>query len=121
MIFTPVFFCNIGITTKFTGIGMDTVAFGVCFILAGLLGKVVGCGGSALLCKYTPKDSMRIGVGMMVRAEVALVSAQKGVENGIIDSSIMPFIVFLIIITSFLTPVILKNSYSKEKKTPSDS
>lgn len=115
MIFTPVFFCNIGITTKFTGIGKDMLAFGICFILAGILGKVLGCGGSALLCKYKWKDAFRVGIGMMVRAEVALVSAQKGVENGIIHSSIMPFIVLMIIVTSFLTPVILKSSYGKEK------
>ena len=51
---------------------------------------------------------------MMARAEVALVCAQKGVENGMIKSSIMPFILMLIIISSFVTPMILKKSYKKE-------
>lgn len=114
MIFVPVFFANIGMTTKFDGMNGAMAGFGVCFILAGLVGKAVGCGGTALACKYSVKDALRIGVGMMARAEVALVCAQKGVENGLVDSAIMPFILILIILTSFLTPLILKISYKKE-------
>lgn len=113
MIFTPVFFANIGMTVKFNSINTSMILFGICFILAGLLGKVLGCAGASLLCRYSPKDSLRVGVGMMARAEVALVCAQKGVENGMINSAIMPFILMLIIISSFVTPMILKKSYKK--------
>lgn len=118
MIFTPVFFSNIGITTEFGAIDGGMVAFGICFILAGLIGKVMGCGGAAAICKYGLKDSFRVGVGMMARAEVALVCAQKGVENGMISSSIMPFIVLMIIISSFATPIILRKMYRGELETP---
>lgn len=118
MIFTPVFFSNIGITTEFGAIDGGMVAFGICFILAGLIGKVMGCGGAAAICKYGLKDSFRVGVGMMARAEVALVCAQKGVENGMISSSIMPFIVLMIIISSFATPIILRKMYRGELDTP---
>lgn len=114
MVFTPVFFCNIGITTKFTGFNSAMILFGVCFIIAGIIGKVAGCGAAALMCKYKLKDSLSVGIGMMARAEVALVSAQKGVENGIIGSEIMPFIVALIVITSFATPIALKFLNPKE-------
>ena len=118
MIFTPVFFSNIGITTEFGSIDGGMVAFGICFILAGLIGKVMGCGGAAAICKYGVKDSFRVGVGMMARAEVALVCAQKGVENGMISSSIMPFIVLMIIISIFATPIILRKMYRGELDTP---
>lgn len=114
MIFTPVFFANIGLTITFGGIGKNMVLFGICFILAGILGKVLGCGGMSLLCGYKGKDALRIGVGMMARAEVALVCAQKGVESGIIDSTIMPFILIMIIITSFVTPITLRATYRHE-------
>jgi Kef-type K+ transport system membrane component KefB len=53
---------------------------------------------------------------MMARAEVALVTAQKGLENGIIDNTIMPFIVIMIIVTSFVTPVLLQRAYKDEPK-----
>ncbi|MGN1096144.1 MAG: cation:proton antiporter [Eubacteriales bacterium] len=114
MIFTPVFFANIGITTEFSAIKGSFAVFGICFIIAGLVGKVAGCGGMALACRYGARDSLKVGIGMMARAEVALVCAQKGVENNMIDSAIMPFIVILIIISSFATPIILRRLYKKE-------
>lgn len=118
MIFTPVFFANIGITTQITSIDSGMIWFGLLFIVVGLVGKVIGCGGTALLCRYGLKDSFRVGIGMMARAEVALVCAQKGVEIGMISSSIMPFIVVLIILSSFVTPILMRASYKKELASP---
>ncbi len=117
MLFTPVFFANIGITSEFNFTDPKLVFFGLCFVLAGIVGKVAGCSLSALCCRYSGKDSLRIGLGMMARAEVALVCCQKGVDSGIIANSIMPFVVLLIIITSFITPVLIKATYKKESQT----
>lgn len=116
MLFGPVFFGNIGLTTQFTGIDGSLALFGLCFIVAGILGKFIGCGLGAKICGFSLSDSMKTGVGMMVRAEVALICAQKGVENGLINPAIMPFIVLLIIITSFAAPVLLKLLYKHDEK-----
>ena len=51
---------------------------------------------------------------MMARAEVCLICAQKGVDASIISSSIMPFILLLIVLTSFITPLLLKLTYKGE-------
>ena len=115
MVFGPVFFANIGINADFSGLNLTVLAFGVCFLLAGIVGKVLGCGLTARLCGYSTRDSLRVGVGMVVRAEVALICAQRGVDSGIIDASILPFILVLIIVTSFLAPVFLKLSYDWER------
>ncbi len=115
MVFGPVFFANIGITADFSGLNLASLAFGACFILAGIVGKVLGCGLAARLCGYSARDSLRVGVGMVVRAEVALICAQRGVDSGIIDASILPFVLVLIILTSFLAPVVLKISYDWER------
>lgn len=114
MIFVPIFFGNIGITTNFSGMNPHLFLFGALFIIVGLLGKIVGCGGAAMLCRYSVKDSLKVGIGMMARAEVALVTAQKGVEFGIIDTTIMPFIVLLIIVSSFATPIVLQKLYHSD-------
>lgn len=116
LIFTPVFFAKVGLTSigSFSAIQPSFILFGLLFILAGISGKLFGCGIGAKLSKYSFKDSLRCGVGMMVRAEVCLISAQKGIDAGIIDSSIQPFILVLILLTSFLTPIILKASYKNE-------
>ncbi|MBE6137466.1 MAG: cation:proton antiporter [Erysipelotrichaceae bacterium] len=113
LIFTPVFFAKVGLTSisSFSSINLSFLLFGVLFILAGILGKLLGCGLGARLCKYDFKDSLRCGVGMMCRAEVCLICAQKGIDAGIIDASIQPFILVLILLTSFITPIVLKNSY----------
>ena len=114
MLFVPVFFANIGISTKFEAISGSFVLFGCLFIIAGIIGKLVGCGIAAKCCKYSFSDSVKIGVGMMARAEVCLVTASKGA--GIIDNNIMPFIVILIIVTSLLSPIFLKLIYNHDKK-----
>ncbi len=114
MLFVPVFFANIGISTKFESISGSFVLFGCLFIIAGIIGKLVGCGIAAKCCKYSFSDSVKIGVGMMARAEVCLVTASKGA--GIIDNNIMPFIVILIIVTSLLSPIFLKLIYNHDKK-----
>ena len=119
ILFTPVFFARVGLTSlssffesnEFT---KEFILFGVVFILAGMLGKFIGCGLGAKLCKYNLKDSIKCGAGMMCRAEVCLICAQKGIDAGIISSSIQPFILILIIGTSFITPIILKQSYKNE-------
>ncbi len=116
MLFGPVFFANIGMTVSFSGINIGIALFGVCFIVVGMLGKFLGCTLGAKICKFSWSDSFKSGIGMMARAEVALVCAQKGVENNLINSAIMPFILILIIVTSFLTPMILKFIYRRDEK-----
>lgn len=116
MIFTPVFFAKVGITSlsSFSSIDGPFVLFGFLFIIAGILGKLIGCGVGAKVCKNSWKDSYRCGLGMMCRAEVCLICANKGIAAGIISASIQPFILVLILLTSLLTPILLKQSYKKE-------
>ncbi len=116
MFFVPVFFCNIGISTEFSSISGGMILFGALFVVAGLIGKVVGCATAAKCCGYNTSDSFKIGIGMMARAEVALVCAQKGIENGVISTDIMPFILILIIFSSFVTPFCLQRSYRHDEK-----
>ncbi len=114
MFFVPVFFCNIGISTEFSSISGNMILFGALFVVAGLIGKVIGCATAARCCGYDNSDSFKIGIGMMARAEVALVCAQKGIENGVISTDIMPFILILIIFSSFVTPFCLQRSYRRD-------
>lgn len=116
MLFTPVFFAKVGLTSlsSFSQIDSTFILFGFLFILAGILGKLFGCGLGAKLTKNSWKDSYRCGLGMMCRAEVCLICANKGISAGIISASIQPFILCLILITSFITPVLLKQSYKNE-------
>lgn len=120
MIFSPIFFANVGINADFSGLKATMIGFGCCYILAGLLGKVLGCGFGAKITGNNMKDSIRIGIGMMARAEVALICANKGIDAGLIDSGMSTFIVIMIIVSSFVTPLILKLTYKNENPVKED-
>ena len=116
MLFGPIFFANIGINTSFAGIDYNMIIFGICFVIAGLLGKLIGCGLGAKITHFSFSDSLKIGLWMMVRAELALVCTQKGVENGLVSSAIMPFVLLIIILTSFIAPILIKLLYKYDDK-----
>ncbi|MGN1092870.1 MAG: cation:proton antiporter, partial [Monoglobaceae bacterium] len=114
MLFGPVFFAGIGLRTNIQGISGEMIVFSVCFILVALLSKIIGCGAAAKLCKHNLSDSLKVGVGMMTRGEVALIVAQKGLSVGLIDSAYFTPVILLIILSSVLTPIILKVLYHKD-------
>ena len=120
MIFSPIFFANVGINADFSGLKATMIGFGCCYILAGLIGKVLGCGIGAKITGNHLKDSIRIGIGMMARAEVALICANKGIDAGLVDSGMSTFIVIMIIVSSFVTPLILKLTYKNENPVKED-
>ncbi len=45
---------------------------------------------------------------MISRGEVALIVAQKGEQAGLISDSLFPAIVLVVIVTTLITPILLK-------------
>lgn len=115
MIFGPVFFASVGLQTNLRSVDMTILAFSAAFVIVGLLGKVVGCGVIARILKYNTSDSLKIGIGMMTRGEVALIVAQRGLKAEIVDSRYFTAVILLIILSSILTPVILKAIYASDE------
>lgn len=121
MLFSPIFFANIGISLDYNQIGSmfkgDNVVYIVLFCLAfvifGMAAKFVGCGLGAKMCKYSWQESCKVGIGMMVRGEVCLIVANTGRDMGLISEEYYPAIILLIIVSSILTPLFLKMLYKK--------
>lgn len=118
MIFAPVFFANIGIKTDFSSFEPQILLFCALFVLAGMAGKIVGCGLAAKACKYTWRESLQIGVGMMVRGEVALIVVQKGISAGLLDEIYVAPVILLVIVSSLVTPIVLKLLFGRTKSAP---
>ena len=116
MFFGPVFFASIGLKTTLSGFNADLLLFSLGFVLVGLLTKVIGCGLTARLMGFKTKDSLKVGVGMMTRGEVALIVAQKGLSVGLLDSKYFACVILLIIVSSVSTPILLKLLYQGEKE-----
>ncbi|MCR5419882.1 MAG: cation:proton antiporter [Lachnospiraceae bacterium] len=116
MIFGPVFFASVGLQTNLRTVDLSVITFSIAFVIVGLLGKVIGCGLISKVLKFNNSDSLKIGVGMMTRGEVALIVAQRGLKAEIIDSRYFTAVILLIVISSILTPVILKAIYASDEK-----
>ena len=117
MIFGPIFFTSIGLKTSFDAMNGKLFAFCICFVIVALFAKVIGCGLVSKLCKFNVSDSLKIGVGMMTRGEVALIVAQKGLAAGLLTSDYFTAVILLILVSSIATPIILKFLYSKDAKS----
>lgn len=109
--FVPIFFASVAMKMyggTFDSSMVSFIWFGLVWVIVGLLGKVIGAGVGGVISKFTIRESLVIGVGMMARAEVLIVTAQTGVDSGLVSGSIIPFTLALILVSSFITPILLK-------------
>lgn len=113
IIFGPIFFASIGLKTELHVTSSKIILFSLLFIVIALLAKVVGCGLIAKLFRYSNGDALKIGVGMMTRGEVGLIIAQKGLNAGLLDDTFFTPVILLIVISSIITPILLKILYQK--------
>lgn len=105
---SPIFFASIGLSVNLPGMNGIVVAFAVVLVIVALATKVVGCGLGAKLCHYKNYQALRIGVGMISRGEVALIVASKGQSLGLLSASCLGPIVLVVVITTIITPILLK-------------
>ena len=116
MLFGPVFFASIGLKTSFDGFSIQLLWFSLAFVAVALISKVIGCGLAAKIWKFNTKDSLKVGVGMMTRGEVALIVSQKGLAVGMVSPEYFTSVILLILCSSILSPVLLKLLYRGEDK-----
>lgn len=115
MLFGPVFFASIGLKTTIDNVTGEIVLFAIGFVIVALICKIIGCGLMAKICGFKGSDSLKIGVGMMTRGEVALIVSQKGLSVGMLSPVYFTAVILLIIVSSIATPIILKVLYAKDK------
>ena len=117
-IFAPIFFAGIGVKMSFSGFTAETLLFAVVFTIVAIATKIIGCGGIAKTLKFSGKDSLRTGVGMIARGEVALIVMEKGIAGGIIDAKYRVIVVLLVLVSSLLAPILLKLLYKRDDTPP---
>ena len=119
MLFSPLFFASIGIKTNLEGLTGKLVLFAVMLTLIAIVTKIIGCGLGARLMGFQAYDALSIGLGMVSRGEVALIVAQKGEQAGLIDASLFPAVVLVVIVTTLVTPILLK--FGMKRQTPANT
>ncbi len=113
MLFTPVFFASVGMRTDLKTMNFGILLFALLLIVLTILSKIIGCGFGARICGSKKHEALVIGIGMVARSEVALMVAQKGIDAGMIDSKMLPAIIFSVICSALVTPILLKAAVSK--------
>ncbi|WP_457753386.1 cation:proton antiporter [Thermococcus sp.] len=110
--FIPIFLVGVGAETD-AHVVITAGSFAFLYSFLAIIGKIIGCGAGALISKFKPKEALQIGVGMIPRMEVGLIMANIGLAEGVLDRGAFSIAVAMVMITTFVTPPLLKFVFSK--------
>jgi Kef-type K+ transport system membrane component KefB len=116
--FVPVFFVlmgtnvDISVLNPFVVANREVLILVVVLFIVAFVGKAVA--GFGVLKRGVNK--LLIGVSMVPRGEVGLIFAEMGFKNNVFGSSQYSALVVVIMLTTFVTPIILKYLLSKQNE-----
>jgi Kef-type K+ transport system membrane component KefB len=114
---TPIFFVNMGMDVDLRTFGqVDVLAFAGALTIAAIFGKQV----ASLGVTEKGLNKLAVGLGMIPRGEVGLIFASIGATlyiqgDRVIDPSIYSAVVIMVIITTMVTPPVLKIAMEKKR------
>lgn len=109
--FVPIFLISVGLRADARSIGPEGLVFATAIILVAIVGKLIGCWLGARLARFTARQALRVGVGMISRGEVGLIIAAIGLEQKLIDAQVYSVMIVMVLVTTLLTPVLLKRVF----------
>jgi Kef-type K+ transport system membrane component KefB len=116
-VFVPVFFINIGLSVNARELNWESGLLMLAMVLVAVISKVLGSGFGAILGGFTRREAVQLGVGMMSRGEVGLIVAAIGIQERLILPGTFSAIVGVVILTTLLTPLMLRELFPKIKTT----
>jgi Kef-type K+ transport system membrane component KefB len=111
--FGPLFFVSVGLAVNARQLGGHP-GFLVLLLGVAVLGKVLGCGLGARLHGFCARDSLIVGVGMIPRGEVGLITASLGWAAGVVSQTVYVEVVVLVLATTLITPALLRFAFPGE-------
>jgi Kef-type K+ transport system membrane component KefB len=114
IIFASIFFVSLGILADVRALDVRVLLFLVVLTLVAIISKLIACGGVALAWRSGVKESVIIGFGMAPRGEVAMIVALIGLNQGLIKQDIYVSIILMSLVTTIVTPIILRNWLYRE-------
>ncbi|KAF0110488.1 MAG: putative sodium/hydrogen antiporter [Chloroflexi bacterium] len=116
--FVPIFFISIGLSVDLHSIDLNALWTILAISIIAVAGKVIGSGSGALLSKFSFRESMQIGIGMISRGEVGLIIAKIGLDSSFLSKELFSSIIAMILITTVITPPLLRAAFSEKPKKP---
>lgn len=112
---SPVFFASVGLEARLDGFDWNVVLITLVLFAAAVAGKVIGCGAAARLFRMSRREAAQIGVGMVSRGEVAIITANIGLQNHLITQEVFLPTLLVVLLTTIATPVLLKLAFAHRR------
>lgn len=115
--FVPIFFVSVGASVNVRAFADPLVLqLGALLCVVAIIGKVV----AGYAPWWFPGRKLVIGVGMVPRGEVGLIFAQMGLTSGVLDDRLFAALALMVLVTTFLPPIVLKQLLDERKGRASD-
>jgi Kef-type K+ transport system membrane component KefB len=109
---SPIFFASVGLEANLGGFNVNVIFITLTMFIVAVVGKIVGCGVAARLFRMSRSEAIQIGVGMISRGEVAIITANIGLQNHMITQEVFIPTILIVLLTTIVTPVFLKLVFS---------
>jgi Kef-type K+ transport system membrane component KefB len=122
VIFSPVFFALAGAAFNirtFLTTDLSFYLFFLTLVSVAIVSKMIGCGLPAAHFLKSKNKGLKVGVGMISRGEVGLIVAGVAISAQAISQSVYSAIVGMVMITTIITPILLKLVYDRDERKQS--
>ncbi len=114
----PFFFTYLGMQVELPLL-LTGAALGLTLLIGAILGKFAGCYVPArMIGRLRHRGAMIVGIGMIPRGEVGLIVAGTGLLTGAISRELFGIAVAVSIVTTLLTPTMLKPFLRRKQYVP---
>jgi Kef-type K+ transport system membrane component KefB len=111
--FVPIFFVNVGLVANIRDMTANSVWLLLVMCIVAVISKILGGSLGARLAGFSNREALQLGAGLMSRGEVGLIVATVGVSEGLINPEIFSIIVGVVIVTTLLTPTVLRSLFER--------
>jgi Kef-type K+ transport system membrane component KefB len=120
-LFVPIFFISIGLSVNARTLRVEMLVFALVITIVAIVGKWLGAGFGAKLGGMGWRESVQLGAGMVSRGEVGLIVASVGIHEGLVTGDEFSAVVAMVLVTTVVTPPILRALFSPTEQTAQKS
>lgn len=110
----PLFFISIGLKANLRLLESDILFFACVMLALAVISKVFGTWIGTRLGGFDNLSALRVGLGMVSRGEVGLIIAAIGINSGILAAEVFSVLVFIVLITTLITPLLMRWSFTPQ-------
>jgi Kef-type K+ transport system membrane component KefB len=108
IIFSSIFFVSLGVIADLRLVTPAILLLIAILTAVAIVSKLIGCGVPARIGGMSVRESFAVGVGMVPRGEVAMIVALIGLGKGIIEQPVYVAIIMMSLLTTVITPLLLR-------------